>query len=186
MERFNPLDPLGILGAVKHDIDRIAGSAKLPVPPSPPGLTTKPGWPLPGPPGLARRTEAEREARHGGPTPERGTGFARLLDPLGLFSGGSNPPGTIGNPIPIEFNGQLVDMKEKARAELISKGYNLQQVEMALHWAEEWLMGMARRMAPGDIELQKRVVQSAYAEIAARSERWIRGIQDAFGVPVTV
>jgi len=32
-EQFNPLDPLGIFGAVKRDIDRIAGSAKLPVPP---------------------------------------------------------------------------------------------------------------------------------------------------------
>lgn len=40
--RFNPFDPLGILGSVKHDVDRIAGSAKLPVPPSLPGLTTKP------------------------------------------------------------------------------------------------------------------------------------------------
>ena len=137
VERFNPLDPLGIFGRVKEDVDRIAGSMKLPVPPRPPGLTTKPG-------------------------------------------------GTIGNPIPIEFNGQLVDMKEKARAELIAKGYNLRQVEMALRWAEEWLMGMARRMAPGDIELQRRVVQSAYAEIAARAERWIRGIQEAFGAPVTV
>jgi len=40
-EQFNPLDPLGILGTVKRDIDRIAGSAKLPVPPRlRPGLST--------------------------------------------------------------------------------------------------------------------------------------------------
>ena len=99
--RFNPFDPLGILGAAKHDVDRIVGSAKLPVPPSPPGLTTKPGLALPGPPGLARRTEAERAARHGGPPPERGTGFARLLDPLGLFSGGSNPQRALATPSPL-------------------------------------------------------------------------------------
>ena len=50
-ERFNPLDPLGIFGRVKKDVDRIAGSAKLPVPPGLPGLTTKPhrgiGNPIP-------------------------------------------------------------------------------------------------------------------------------------------
>ena len=136
VERFNPLDPLGVFGRVKKDVDRIAGSAKLPVPPSPPGLTTKPGR-------------------------------------------------TIGNPIPIEFNGALLDMKEKARAELMAKGYNTQQVDMALRWAEETAMGMARWMAPGDTQLQKRVIQSAYAEIATRSERWIRGIQEVFGAPVS-
>ena len=131
--RFNPLDPLGIFGRVKKDVDRIAGSAKLPVPPSPPGLTTK---------------------------PHRG----------------------IGNPIPFEFNGKLVDMKEEARRRLIAANYPPELVSKALNWYDEWLMGMARRLAPGDTELQRQVVQAAYAEIAPRAERWIRGIQDAFGV----
>lgn len=39
---------------------------------------------LPGPPGAAR-TEEQRAARHGGTPPPRGTGWRRLLDPLGLF-----------------------------------------------------------------------------------------------------
>ncbi|GAH55930.1 unnamed protein product [marine sediment metagenome] len=170
--RFNPLDPLGILGAVKHDVDRI-GSSVI-------------SLPLPGPPGMARRTEEERAARHGGPPPERGTGFARLLDPLGLFSGGSNPQKGIGNPIPAEFNGKLVDMKGKARERLIAVGYSASIVDKALNWYEEWVMGMARRLAPGDTALQRQVVQAAYAEVEPKAERWIRGIQDAFGVPATV
>lgn len=98
-EQFNPLDPLGILGQVKKDVDRIASQAKLP--------------PLPGPPGLSRRTEEERAARHqaayGGPPPaERGAGLQRLLDPLGLFT---RSGGSIGNPIPVEFDGRLVELK---------------------------------------------------------------------------
>jgi len=64
LERINP---------VKKDVDRIAAQAKLP--------------PLPGPPGIPRRTEEERVARHqaayGEPLPARGTGFQRLLDPSG-------------------------------------------------------------------------------------------------------
>jgi len=81
-EQFNPLDPLGILepvgqfleetpfGTLKIDqlIDQFIESARLP-----------------GPPGLARRTEAERATRHGGTPPPRGTGYRRMLDPLGLF-----------------------------------------------------------------------------------------------------
>jgi len=79
MERFNPLDPLGIFARAKQEVDKVASGAGLPL--------------LPGPPGLARMTEAEREVRHGGPTPERGTGFTRFLDPLSLFSGRSKPTG---------------------------------------------------------------------------------------------
>lgn len=47
--------------------------------------------PLPSVPGLQQRTEAERAIVHrerfpGAPVPTRGTGIARLLDPLGLFN----------------------------------------------------------------------------------------------------
>lgn len=130
--RFNPLDPLGILEPIRRDVDRFLSQASLPKPPSPPGLTTKPGQ-------------------------------------------------TIGNPIPIEFNGGLVDRKEEARRNLIAANYAPQLVDKALTWYEEWLLGMARRLAPEDTELQKRVVQAAYAEIAPRAERWMGGIQEAFG-----
>lgn len=170
--RFNPLDPLGILGAVKRDVDRI-GSSVI-------------SLPLPGPPGMARRTEEERSARHGvastSELPPRGTGFRRLLDPLGL----TEKKGLIGNPIPAEYDGKLVDMKQKARESLIAVGYSEKIVDKALNWYDEWLMGMARRLAPGDTNLQRQVVQAAYAEIAPRAERWIRGIQEAFGPPVAV
>ena len=129
-ERFNPFDPLGILGRVKKDVDRIAGSAKLP---SPPGLSTK---------------------------PLRG----------------------IGNPIPFELNGKLVDMRDEARRRLIAAGYSETVVDSALKWHDEWLMGLVRMMAPNDMNMQRTLVQKAYSEIAARAEKWIRGIQDAFGV----
>lgn len=131
-ERFNPLDPLGIFGRVKQDVDRIVGSAKLPVPPSPPGLTTK--------------------------------------------------PHSIGNPIPIEFNGKLVDMKEEARRNLIAANYPPELVDKALTWYEEWLVGISRRLAPGNTDVQKTIVQEAYAEVAPQAEKWIRGIEAAFGV----
>lgn len=91
------------------------------------------------------------------------------------------PGATIGNPIPIEFNGHLVEMKEEARKNLIAANYAPELVDNALNWYEEWLMGMARRLAPADTELQKKVVQAAYAEIAPRAERWMSGIQTAFG-----
>ena len=109
-------------------------------------------------------------------------------DPLGFFSRRSrqgimeNPGATIGNPIPIEFNGYLVDLKNQARETLIGRGHSPQRVDMALKWAEEWLMGMARRMAPGNIALQKTIVQSGYAEIASRAESWLRGIEAAFAI----
>ena len=170
--RFNPFDPLGILEPVRRDVDRFLSKASLPLPP--------------GPPGLARRTEEERVARHGGPTPERGTGFARLLDPLGLFSRGSNPLKGIGNPIPAEFDGKLVDMRDEARRRLIDAGYNTTVVDRALNWHDEWLMGLVRMMAPNDMTMQRTLVQKAYSEVAPRAEKWIRGIQDAFGVPATV
>ena len=107
VEQFNLLDPLGILGTVKRDVDRITGSVKLPVPPSPPGLTTK--------------------------------------------------PHSIGNPIPIEFDGRLVDMKGKARERLMAVGYSPAIVDKALKWYDEWLIGMARRLAPADTNLQRQV-----------------------------
>lgn len=122
-----------------------------------------------------------------------------VLDPLGIFRGlkhdvdriGSSllsapkfgPHKTIGNPVPIEFDGTLVNQKEEARSKLIGFGYSPTLVDKALTWYEEWLMGMARRMAPGDTNLQSQVVQAAYAEIAPRAEAWIRGIQEAFSVP---
>lgn len=93
----------------------------------------------------------------------------------------TKPHGTIGNPIPIEFNGHLVDMKEQARQNLINAGNPPELVDKALNWYEEWLMGMARRLAPGNTELQKSVVQAAYADIAPRAERWMSGIREAFG-----
>ena len=161
-EQFNPLDPLGILGQVKKDVDRIASQAKL----SPP----------PGPPGLSRRTEEQRAAS-GPPPAERGAGLQRLLDPLGLFTRSS---GSIGNPIP--FDGRLVELKEQARQNLITSGYPASLVNRALTWYDEWLMGMARKLAPGNIELQRSVVQSAYAEIAPKAERWMKGIQAAFAI----
>lgn len=137
VERFNPLDPLGIFKRVKGDVDRIAGSAKLPVLPSLPGLTTK---------------------------PNRG----------------------IGNPIPAEFDGKLVDMRDEARRRLITAGYSETVVDKALNWHDEWLMGLVRMMAPNDMTMQRNLVQRAYSEIAPRAERWIRGIQEAFGVPAAV
>jgi len=163
-ERFNPLDPLGIFGRVKKDVDRI-GSSVI-------------SLPLPGPPGMARRSEQERAARHGAEPPPRGTGFLRLLDPLGLVS----RKGSIGNPIPAEFDGKLVDMRDEARRRLISAGYSETAADKALNWHDEWLMGMVRMMAPNDMNMQRTLVQKAYSEIAPRAERWIRGIQDAFGV----
>lgn len=75
--QFNPLDPLGIIKTAKDQIDTMATQAGLP--------------PLPSVPGLQQRTEAERAMVHkerfpGTPVPTRGTGIARLLDPLGLFN----------------------------------------------------------------------------------------------------
>lgn len=166
--RINPLDPLGIFGAVKRDVDRI-GSSVISVP-------------LPGPPGMARRSEQERAERHqaayGTQPPPRGTGFLRLLDPLNLTGKKSG----IGNPIPVEFNGHLVDMRDEARRKLISAGYSETLVDRALNWHDEWLMGLVRMMAPNDTNMQRTLVQKAYSEIAYRAERWMRGIQDAFGV----
>lgn len=130
--RFNPLDPLGILGAAKRDVDRIAGGLRLP---DPPRLPTKPGK-------------------------------------------------TIGNPIPVEFNGDLVGQKEMARRRLIGKGYAEELVDRALRWYEEWLLGLARRIAPADRDLQRQIVQSGYENVASRAEDWMRGIQEAFGIPV--
>lgn len=125
-QRFNPLDPLGIFGRVKKDVDRIGSSViSLPLP--------------------------------------------------GKKSG-------IGNPIPAEFNGQVIDMRDEARRRLIAAGYSETVVDKALNWHDEWLMGMVRMMAPDDMNMQRTLVQKAYSEIAHRAERWIRGIQDAFGV----
>ena len=92
-----------VKGATCH---RIAARAKLP--------------PLPG---IPRRTEEERVA-YGIEPPLRGTGFTRLLDLLGL----AISKGSIGNPIPAEFNGKLVDMKEKARESLIAADYSERRV----------------------------------------------------------
>jgi len=166
--RFNPLDPLGIFGAVKKDVDRI-GSSVI-------------SLPLPGPPGMARRSEQERAERHqaayGTESPPRGTGFLRLLDPLNLTGKKSG----IGNPIPAEFDGKLIDMRDEARRRLIAAGYSATSTDKALNWHDEWLMGLVRMMAPNDMDMQRKVVQKAYSEIAPRAEKWIRGIQDDFGV----
>ncbi len=155
---FNPLDPFGLFkksnGGSTGDISFIPGGKGHPqLPPQPRGL--------PAPP-----------------------------DPLGLFTrrpyrdwthqDGASPNGTsgatIGNPVPIEWAADVLPAKNEAREILISKGYSVRQVDMALHWGEEWLMGMARRMAPNNSELQKTVVVSGYKDISSRAERWLQGI----------
>ena len=123
------------------------------------------------------------------------------LDPLGIFRRVKKdvdriasstfslplpgPPG-IGNPIPAEFNGKLVDMRDEARRRLIDAGYSETATDRALNWHDEWLMGMVRMLAPNDMNIQRTLVQKAYSEIAPRAEKWIRGIQEAFGVPAAV
>ncbi|MDP2954559.1 MAG: hypothetical protein Q8O76_14750 [Chloroflexota bacterium] len=164
--RFNPLDPLGLFEKSENR-ERLST-----------------GWPPSDPLGLFK-------SRNPG-TEEGGRYLPAPPDPLGFFSrkkrvGSLENPGhmsgaTIGNPIPIEFNGHLVDIKTQAREILIGKGHPPQRVDMALKWAEEWLLGMARRMAPGNIVLQKSIVQSGYAEIASRAESWLRGIEAAFAI----
>lgn len=76
-EKFNPLDPLGVIKNVKNQVDIMATSAGLP--------------PTPSVPGLQQRTNEERAVVHrerfpGTPEPARGTGIARILNPLGLFN----------------------------------------------------------------------------------------------------
>lgn len=171
MSRFNPLDPLGIFqprdstpATEFRQIRYRAGTrAEGTIREFLDSL-----WPPPDPLGIFQRSNPGN--------PGRRPLLLSPPDPLGIFG----KRGTIGNPIPIEFDGRLVDMKKQARETLIARGYPATQVDMALKWAEEWLMGMARRMAPGNIELQKSVVQSAYAEIASRAERWLQGIEAAF------
>ncbi|GAH59143.1 unnamed protein product, partial [marine sediment metagenome] len=91
----------------------------------------------------------------------------------------------IGNPIPAEFDGKLIDMRDEARRRLIAAGYSETSTDKALNWHDEWLMGLVRMMAPTDMNMQRTLVQKAYSEIAPRAEKWIRGIQDAFGVTAT-
>lgn len=160
-KKFNPLDPLGLF-----DRERAPGS-----PPGGPSSL----WPPPDPLGIFQGKE-QKVGRRGLPPPP---------DPLHLFQhrgDAGNPGATIGNPIPIEWAGEIVPLKNQARQTLIGRGYPDKQVDMALHWAEEWLMGMARRMAPGNTELQRTVVVSGYADIANRAEKWLQGIEAAFMV----
>jgi len=201
-KRFNPLDPLGIFGRVKKDVDRIAESAKLPVPPSPPGLTPKPHhYKFT----IDSLSEKKREdviweiiagAKAGLSKPdvkkrlsETFPGLiwdAEMQAHLGekykdFFEPGSSNIKSIGNPIPGEFNGKLIDMRDEARRRLIDAGYSETIVDKALNWYDEWLMGMVRMLAPNDTDTQRTLVQKAYSEVAPRAERWIRGIQDALG-----
>jgi hypothetical protein len=104
-------------------------------------------------------------------------------DPLHLFGRGDPPqyiPGT--DPLPASFDGHLTDIRAQAREMLISKGYTPHQVDLALRWVDDWLYGIARRIAPANEDLQRTIVQSGYAEVAARAENWLRGITSAFQV----
>jgi hypothetical protein len=153
-EKFNPLDPLGLF---KKDDEEARYQDLVP--------ERRPGWRPPDPLHI----------------------FERAPDPLGLFhrkgnSGYHGSGATIGNPIPIEWADQIIPLKNQAREVLVAKGYPPKQVDMALHWAEEWLMGMARRMAPNNRDLQRSVVVSGYSEIAGRAEKWLQGIEAAFSV----
>lgn len=117
----------------------------------------------------------------------RGTLLPQLPDPLGLFRRRDNPRqdhrATIGNPIPIEWADEIIPLKERAMAELTARGYRPQEAEKALHWAEEYVMGIAQTLAPDDRELQKQTVIAGYkANIADRAEKWLLGIQQAVGV----
>lgn len=76
-EKFNPLDPLGVIKTVKNQVDTMASTAGLPQ--------------LPSVPGLQQRTNEERAIIHrerfpDSPLPVRGTGMTRILDPLGVFN----------------------------------------------------------------------------------------------------
>ncbi len=151
-EKFNPFDPLGLF----QERDGTQGRRTLSPPPDPLGLfkRTNPGNPSP-------------------------------PDPLGILTPGIPDPMrrrgvTIGNPIPIEWADQVVPIKTQVREQLIGRGYRPQQVDLALHWAEEWLIGMARRLAPGNPDLQKTVVVSGYADIGSRAERWLTGMEAVF------
>lgn len=106
--------------------------------------------------------------------------FRELPPEQGPVSASGLSGAVIGNPIPIEWAPEVIPLKNQARAELIGKGYSVDQVDKALHWGEEWLMGMARRLAPNNSELQKTVVVSGYKDIAGRSEKWLQGMEAVF------
>jgi len=77
VNKFNPLDPLGIIKTAKNQIDIMATQTGLPL--------------LPSVPGLQQRTNEERAVVHrerfpDTPVPARGTGINRILDPLGFFN----------------------------------------------------------------------------------------------------
>lgn len=75
--KFNPLDPLGIIKTARNQIDTMATRAGLPPPVS--------LWP-PVPGATPERAIVDRERFPGPPVPARGAGMNRLLDPLGIFN----------------------------------------------------------------------------------------------------
>ncbi|MCJ7663301.1 MAG: hypothetical protein MUO24_03570 [Desulfobacterales bacterium] len=168
--RFNPLDPLGLFQ--ERDGTAAGALTKTRFDVSQRGIASVQEisntlWPPPDPLGLFHRSNPGN--------PER----RRFLppDPLGIITPGV-PGATIGNPVPIEWAADVIPVKTQVREQLIGKGYTPKQVDKALHWGENWLMGMARRLAPNNPDLQKTVVVSGYADISSRAEDWLRGIEE--------
>lgn len=75
--KFNPLDPLGIIKTAKNQLNTMATQAGLPLLPSVPGLQPRT---------YEERAIVDRERFPGPPVLARGAGMNRLLDPLGLFN----------------------------------------------------------------------------------------------------
>lgn len=175
---LNPLDPLGIYRKhadsqaedlirtrydVMGDINKSAGEF------------TSTFWPPPDPLNIFHRKSSTDKWRQ----PEEKKPYISGLKGQPPFSSPKPLSGAvIGNPIPIEWADQVIPLKNQARDKMIAAGYSEKQTDAALHWGEEWLAGMAKRLAPNNPNLQEQVVVAGYADIVPRAERWISGIDN--------
>ena len=70
-------------------------------------------------------------------------------------------------------------LREAKRREWTARGIPEKLQKRALEWATEYSSGMARRIAPDEPELRKRIEDALYPQSLDLATRWIEGLMKA-------
>ena len=69
---------------------------------------------------------------------------------------------------------RLISLREKKRQKWLDAGYNPGLIGMALAFADEWVVSLAKTYLPGRLDMQREMVEMNYSKALDSADRWIK------------
>jgi len=67
-------------------------------------------------------------------------------------------------------------LREAKKGEWLSQGYDPKLVDMALTFADEWVLSLAKTYLPGKADMQKTMIELNYPRALDAAEKWLTGM----------